>query len=176
MQLTTKRFITDSVSAFGENINQTVFANQSEKINAPEFIYWVVYGEYPEYRLPGRGTDHPEQMIEGITIDKAIPVTAIKELNEIKEIEPRSSCQGESKMRPTFLIIRMPKFNEKKIDVFCREMRRFDETYCNYDVGNQEQIRIGIAALLWPEKDRKAFEKWWLQLPDRIEDVLTHRI
>lgn len=143
------------------------------KINAPSFIYWVIYGEYPSGNMSGRTTQHPEKIVDGVGIDKAIPTQAIKDINKIEEIEPRSSCQGESETKPTFLIIRLPNKNEEKIKVFCENMRKYEGTFCNYDIGNQGQPRLGITTLLWPEKDEEAFKTWWEELPGRIEEALS---
>lgn len=155
-------------------LQERVSAGTPGKVNAPEFIYQIIYGELPSGGLRGRGAEHPERIINGVGIDKAIPTKPIKMLNRIDEIEVRSSCQGQDESRPTFLIIRLPESGESKIEQFCENMSSFPNTFCDYDVGNEGQYRIGIAALLWPEKDKAQFKEWWYQLPTKIEKSLSN--
>ena len=106
-------------------------------------------------------------------MDDEIPSKAIKRINSIPGLEPRSSCQGQDENHPTFLIFRLPEAGEKKIQRFCEELKgRMDNTYCDYDIGNKGAYRIGAAALLWPDKDRKKFRKWWTELAETLEDMM----
>lgn len=153
-------------------LQERVSASTPGKINAPEFIYQIIYGELPSGGLRGRGAEHPEKIVNGVGIDKAIPKKAIRQIDKISKIETRSSCQGESEIRPTFLIIRIPGATENQVKKFVDNMSSFQDIYCGYDIGNEGQIRIGIATLLWPEKDMKSFKRWWLELPEKIQRSL----
>jgi len=140
-------------------------------MNAPEFIYSILYGK--SINMRGRTVDHPEKIINGVGIDKAIPTKAINELNKIKEIESRSSCQGSNLEKPTFFIFRFKRNPSKNyIEQFCQKLK--DQGYhCGFDLGREGFYRIGVTGRLWYSGDnKKEFEKWWLELPNKIQQSL----
>ena len=153
-------------------LSERVQGDPFGKVNAPNFIYWIMYGKYPKPPLYGRGAAHPEKLIRGIGIDKNIPTRAITKIMDIPGVETRSSCEGESKIKPTFTIIRLSKKDEKGVQNFVAKMNKFSDIECGYDIGNEGKPRIGITTLLWPKKDIKLFTSWWNSLPNKIVECL----
>lgn len=153
-----------------EQSNERMDPSNPNKVNAPTFIYWVLYDKYPPRPLFGRGAAHKEKVINGVGIDKVIPSKAIKKLFKMKEIECRSSCQGSDENMPTFLIIRLRKNTKSNVKRFVSKINKYDDIKANYDVGNNGQYRIGITNHLWYSPDKKKeFVKWWLELPEKIK-------
>jgi len=139
--------------------------------NAPSFIYEILHGR-PMF-IRGRTVEHQTKNWKGISVDVHIPNAALDELNDIREIELRSSCEGSGIDRPTFLIFRFyePK-DEGEIRAFVKGMNAIDGIWCGADIGAMGRFRIGVTAPLWYEKDPEKFTSWWLELPKMIRIVL----
>lgn len=140
--------------------------------NAPEFAYYTLYDKKPKPgMLRGRTGNHPKKMINGVEIDKEIPTKAIKELNKIDEIETRSSCQGESDIRPSFIIFRPINQDEKFVKKFIKNLNKQKNIKAKYDIGRKEQkYRICVTWMTWAGKDNN--KEWWLNLPKKIKNSL----
>ncbi len=136
--------------------------------NAPTFIYEILHGKKPPTQLRGRTVTHKKKIIDGIEIDAGIPTSVIKKLNNIKEIEMRSSCQGESEERPSFIIFRL----NKNIDIkkFVKKLNNKKDIKAGFDLGNQGRYRIGVTWWTWYGK--KGNTEWWESLPKKIIDSL----
>lgn len=134
--------------------------------NAPEFIYRILYGKTsPKFR----GKINPElKDYKGIMIDKKLPLSIIDKLNKIKNVEIRSTCQGHSPDRPTYVILRLPGRDKEGVKKFVGCMNKQKDIKCSYGTGNQGQYRIGITWALYYEQDIKKFEAWWKDLPNKI--------
>jgi len=152
-----------------KTINESIDAKVSASLNAPEFANYCLTGEIT--RMRGRKL-HPEKIVDGIVIDKDIPTEAIKELNQIPEIEVRASCQGDQDS-PTFLIFRIvDKFDyfdyNKKVAECINAKLKVGK--CCIGFGRQGFIRICIAA------DRNElgakFNLWWKELPKIIKSCI----
>jgi len=52
------------------------------KVNARQFIYWVLHKKYPQGYMSGRTIDHKTKIINDIPIDEHIPTEAMKKINE----------------------------------------------------------------------------------------------
>jgi len=139
------------------------------KINAPTFAFMCLYGKKPSPPISGRESSHKQKLYRGIGIDKNIPTKALDNLNRIKEIELRSSCEGDSERHPTFVIFRTlnrdPKYTKKVVN----NINRFKDLKCCWDMGNEGLPRIIITAPLWYEKDPNLFDDWWMELTKKIK-------
>jgi hypothetical protein len=148
------------------------FGRGAGRKNAPSFIYEILYGR--EKFLYGRTDTHAQKMWRGIGVDEHIPTAALDALVAITAIEMRSSCEGSGPERPTFLIFRfLGEENLKKIQAFVEGMHAFPDVRCGADRGAMGLVRVGVTAPLWYEKDRAEFERWWLELPGKIQTVLA---
>ncbi|WP_319548965.1 hypothetical protein [Desulfogranum marinum] len=144
----------------------------SRKKNAPSFIYEILHGK--EKFLFGKGTPHRQKDWGGIPVDANIPTAALNEINSIQEIEIRSSCEGVDIWKPTFLIFRFrTAWDQEKIDAFVAGMNAFPDISCGAGIGNGGMYRVGITTALWYQKDRNLFTQWWLELPQKMQTVLT---
>ncbi len=143
-------------------------------LNAPEFIYSILHNTNSPPNIKGRTISHPEKIINSISIDKAIPNKAFKDLQLIKQIETRSSCQGsDSIIKPTFLIFRFKEDKpESYIKSFCEKLK--DINYLvGYNLGSEDKYRIGVTSALFYSSDNQAiFDQWWLDLPNRIRKII----
>ena len=144
---------------------------QKFKINAPTMAYKTLYGKDPEDFIRGREVSHSTYTYNNIQIDKNIPIKAIEELNKISDIETRSSCEGQDKRHPTFLIFRLMKdHTEKQIKDIVRKLNKYSDIKSSYDLGFGGKFRICITSNLWA--GLKDFKKWWLTLPMKIRKSL----
>lgn len=135
--------------------------------NAPTFIYKIAHDKNPDTFISGR-INHPKKYINGIDIDKYIPTNSIKKLNNIPEIEMRSSCQGESSDRPAFIIFRLV---DKNINLnrFIKNLNTFEDIKVGHGVGNGGFVRIGITNPdVYYGIDLNIYNKWWNELPIKI--------
>ena len=141
-----------------------------EKINAPSFIYKILYGRTKN--IPGR-IEHESKYWNGIMVDKYIPDLALNELSKIDEIEIRSSCQGESAERPTFLIFRTKFTEEHYVKSVVARLNRNKDLKAGWDYGQAGLPRIGVTTNLWYSlENQKLFVHWWLSLPKKIKRSL----
>lgn len=153
-------------------LTERIKGDPSGKINAPTFAFICLYDKNPSPPISGRESSHPQQLYKGIGIDKHIPTKALDALNNMKNIELRSSCEGESDRHPTFVIFRSlnrdPNYSKK----ICNNMNKFKGTKCCYDVGNEGLPRIVVTTRLWYKKDPKLFNIWWMSLASKIKKSL----
>lgn len=142
--------------------------------NAPTFIYSLLHPEEDKFirgRLEEKGKIKEYQ---GIEIDEAIPEEAFDRLFAIDAIEPRSSCQGHNKDRPTFFIFRPDDDRfEQNIDAFTQCLNQYEDIICGYDVGNAGRFRIGVTSgYFYTPEEQEKFTRWWNLLPERIVGCL----
>jgi hypothetical protein len=143
------------------------------KINAPSFIYKIVYGKDPDPWIRGRETNHPTKLYNGINIDQQIPTKALNQLNKIKDIEIRSSCQGENNRHLTFLIFRPKNQNEQYVKNLVSKLNNQENIIAGYDKGNDNHFRIGVTTkLYYSDSNRKEFLEWWVSLPKKIKECI----
>lgn len=138
------------------------------KVNAPMFIYKIAYGKYPDGFMPGR-TSHMQHDVDGIMVDVGIPEQVIKDLNSMPSIEMRASCQGESKIKPAFIVFR-PK-NKSKAEKIVEKLNKNKDLTAGYDVGNGGEIRIGVTNKAIYGQSKKT-DKWWEALPAKVKKAL----
>lgn len=158
------------ITLLNEYINY-LFETTQSNMNAPEFAYYTLYNKKPKPgQIRGRTGSHYKKKINGIEIDKRIPSKTIKELFKIKEIEMRSSCQGENEERPSYIIFRPINQDEKYVKKLVNNLNKQKEIKSNYDIGRQGKYRICVTWKTWSEKEGN--EKWWKELPNKIKNSL----
>lgn len=150
------------------NINKLVAYTVEQRdlqVNAPTFIYNIAYNKKPP-SLRGR-SNHKQKKFKDILVDKKIPTKSLKDLNKIKEIEMRASCQGDSYDKPTFIIFRPIDQDKDKIKKLVKNLNRFSNVKAGSDMGNDGKYRIGITSPdLWYNKEKiKMFNTFWEELP-----------
>ncbi len=152
--------------------------SSNRSLNAPEFIYSIINNTNNPSYIKGRTLSHPEKTINSISIDKAIPNKAFQDLQKIKQIETRSSCQGaDLTIKPTFLIFRFKQDkSESYIKSFCNKLKDIssDPPYLvGYNLGTENKYRIGVTSTIFYSPDNQAkFDQWWYELPNRIKKAL----
>ena len=148
---------------------------QQGRINAPTFIYSLLYPEDGKF-IRGRFEGNYEtKNYQGVEIDAVIPDKALDKIFSIKEIEPRSSCQGHDEDRTTFLIFRFKDEKiEKGIDVFVECMNKQKDITCGYDFGNEGKLRVGVTTNMYFTNEKKdEFEQWWNELSEKISGCIA---
>ena len=141
--------------------------NSPNKLNAPNFIYSILYGKTSNVR--GR-IDHEAKLINGVAIDAEIPTKSMVNLMRIKEIIPRSSCQGENKDRPTFFIFLPKNQNEEYIAELVNKLNLNNNVKAGYEVGNMGKFRVGVTWYTW--YGHKDFNMFWNSLPSMLLNAI----
>lgn len=150
--------------------------NNPNKINAPSFIYKILYGDDVDIR----GYDYTDNKVHvkynydnETQVDSEIPRQALDDLNSIKEIELRSSCQGYNEKRPTYLIFRPLNQKEEYVKKLVNNLKQQRNLKAGFDIGNNGHFRIGVTTNLYYSDDNKdKFQQWWLDLPKKIKKSL----
>jgi len=146
------------------------FLKSLERMNAPTFAYYTLYGKIPSPPISGREVSHPTKKINGIDIDKHIPDKSIKAIMGVPKLETRSSCEGKDKRHPTFLIIRLNDRKELSSKSFVDKMNKLDKIKCAYNIGQGGLPRICVTWFTW--NGHPDFKKWWEELPSKIKKSL----
>lgn len=140
------------------------------KKNAPTFAWETIHGKPFPGRRPGRAPGTVDREWNGIMVDELLKDEWLLALNNIKEIEMRSSCQGHPPKGewPSFVIFR---FNTK-IDhnKFIKAISDGRYTFCKIEVGQGGLPRCCVATPLFAKgPNHTLWEKWWSTLADRIK-------
>lgn len=138
-------------------------------LNAPSFIHWLITRN--EKKLQGVTEAHHQEKTVLIrtprpallTCDHAIPTEAMLKLNKAPHcdlIEIRSTCQGESVEKPSFLVFRIKdRFKEMNLHYqFCEYFRELADDFekknstmglkffVGLTAGTEGNYRIGVAS------------------------------
>jgi len=142
----------------------------NKKKNAPTFAWETVHGKEHPTGKKGYAPDTKERNWNGHMIDELLKDEWLQQLNGMKEIEMRASCQGHKPDGewPSFVIFRPVKnFN---LDRFISKIADGKYTFAAYDKGNKGQTRICVATPLYAKGPKhKLWEKWWATLTVRIK-------
>lgn len=144
-----------------------------QRVNAPQFIYKILYNDDPPF-MRGRTDEHSKVYYNDIPIDSDIPLDAVKKLNNIKGITITSSCEGSNEKKPTFVIFRSNNQNKDYVKKIVNNLNNYQDIKAGFDIGNAGMYRIGVTHPngLYYSKDKKLFEKWWKELPKKIQESL----
>lgn len=142
---------------------------------SPTFAYEVVYkkqvpGGWRRGRFPGK---YETKTWRGIEVDSHLEDKWLDDLNKIKIIEMRGSCEGHSKDWITYIAFRLdPKHDKDKLylDKVAKNLSKDKRTVCDWDIGTQERPRFVCAAKLW--YGEKEWESWWDTLASRIKKAV----
>ena len=110
--------------------------NEQRSINkkpSPTFAWELVYGKPMKGWRQGRYPfEHETKLWNGIEIDIHLNEKWLNELNSIREIEMRASCEGHSKDWVSFIAFRFKNKNKSKkyLNLFVDKMNMYDYTFC----------------------------------------------
>lgn len=142
---------------------------QQSKVNAPTFIYKILYNKLPNFFIRGR-TSHESKLINNIPIDKNIPTNIMKLLMTISEITMRSSCEGSDKDRPAYIIFRPINQEKDFVKILESNLNQQKDIKAKAEIGNGGLYRVGVTHFTWHgKKDNK---QWWKTLPEKIKTSL----
>lgn len=150
---------------------------------APTFAWELVHGKkYPGWR-PGRAPGGAEERLyKGYYVDKHIKDKWLSDINRIKNIEIRSSCEGhgppgEMKLDwSTYIGFRLdPSIESKsKANDVIKKLNRDKNTRAGWDIGMQKRPRIICAAPLYYKcAKHKEWLRWWDTLASRINKAVN---
>lgn len=142
---------------------------QKFKINAPTFIYKILYNKLPDFFIQGRIL-HKSKLINNISIDKNIPTNTMKLLMSISEIIMRSSCEGSNKDRPSYIIFRPINQEKKFVKLLEDNLNQQEDIKAKAEIGNGGLYRIGVTHFTW--HGNKNNKQWWKMLPKKIKRSL----
>ncbi len=147
----------------------------SKSANAPCVAYELVYGKKCPHKR-GKNPSHGQKLWNNFYVDENLDNKWLIDLNNIKEIEMRSSCEGHDKNWIAFVIFRLRnksiEKNKNKLQQIIINIESSDRlTKCAYDIGRQRRPRIIVAAPIWFKQP--LWEEWWSTLALRIKKSLT---
>jgi len=142
------------------------YINQNNKMNAPTFAYYTLYNKLPSPPISGREISHQSKLIKNIPLDSNIPEDAFLKIYNIRNIETRSSCEGQDKRHPTFLIIRLLNKSTESTELFVNTINKMKNIKSSFNIGMAGLPRICITWYTWFE--HKDYYKWWNDLPYKI--------
>lgn len=138
---------------------------------SPTFAYELVYKK----QIPGgwRGGRYPgnynSKLWNGISVDEHLEDKWLNDLNKIKSIEMRGSCEGHSKDWISYIAFRLnPKYDKNKayLSKVSQNLNKNKNVFCGWDVGTQGRPRFVCASKLW--YGQKGWEDWWISLAKKI--------
>lgn len=160
------------MKTINEFLQERLSSRAPGKINAPTFAYKCFYDKDPEPPISGRESSHKQKIYNGIGIDIHIPDKVLDDLNVIKQIELRSSCEGDSPRHLTFLIFRPSNRNKQTAAKMVAKLNKFKDIKACWDTGNEGVARIVITTNIWYKKNPRLFNMWWLGLPEKIKQSI----
>jgi hypothetical protein len=149
---------------------------------APTFAWELIHGkEYPGWRS-GRAPDAEEKLYKGYYVDKHLKDKWLHDINRIKNVEIRSSCEGhgppgEMKLDwPTYVGFRLASIIETidKVKRVVKELNRDKNTRAGWDIGMAKRPRIICAAPLYYKcAKHNEWVRWWDTLASRINKAVN---
>jgi len=145
----------------------------SDRVPSPVAAFELIYGKKAPSGMRGMYPGKSEHKTwNGISIDAHIEDKWLNDLNKIKQIEMRASCEGHDSQWLTFLVFRvMPdKDNDKDyLDKIKKSLNK-GTTKCDYKIGQQGRPRFIVAAKLW--YGQPGWEKFWSTIASRIKQAV----
>jgi len=160
------------LESYLKNIQEKkVFTKNS---NAPCAAYETVYEKKCPNRR-GKNPDHKQKLWNGMNVDINLKDKWLKDLNNIKGIEIRSSCEGHDKEWVAFVIFRFLESsisnNKTLVERVVSNIEASDKiTKCSGHIGSGGKMRFIVAAPTW--YGHKDWEQWWNSLSTRIKNSL----
>ena len=144
--------------------------------NAPTVAYETAYGKKAPFLTGRYFGDHESRLWRGISVDEHLQNKWLNDLSDIKDIEMRSSCEGHTPERVTFIIFRLTdskKSTDKKyLDTLIKNLEKSDKlTKASWSTGRGEKrTRIVVTAILW--YGQPGWKEWWNSLAKRVKRCL----
>lgn len=142
------------------------------ELNSPSLAHLAVFGKKPDEFIRGRA-GHPTKKWNGIDVDEHLKDKWLNELNGIKGIELRASCEGhyeDDVLRPTYLVFRLMPANDDKAGRVAKILSLEDGVYSIADKGSEGRPRIIAAAK--PAYGSSGWEKFWSTLAGKIKNAV----
>lgn len=158
------------------------FRNRSSlsgRENSPQFAYRIIYNKINKI-LPGILYNSFRKLVildnsQHIYVDENLKDSWIKRLNNIKNIEIRSTCEGHDSKYISHIIFRPNIQNIEYIENKVKLLNSLPETKSKYDIGNGGLYRIGIATKNWFRKNanNSKWEQWWDNSVKSLEQIFN---
>jgi len=145
--------------------------------NAPKFAYSILYNRIDPL-FTGKLYFSPKKLVEldnneKIYVDEHLKDIWIRRLNNIKNIEIRSTCQGHDSKYITHIILRPKNQNLEYIQNKVSLLKKFPDTKCKESIGNGGLFRIGIVTKNWYRDgaDNSKWNHWWENIVKYLETI-----
>jgi hypothetical protein len=145
---------------------------------SPTFAWELVNKrKYPGWRR-GRYPGKVEEKIwNGMGVDIHLENKWLNDLNKIKNVEIRGSCEGHDKEWVTYISFRVsPKYdkNESFLNKVCNNLNKHKFTVSGWDIGTQDRPRFVVASPLYYGCDKQyEWENWWNNIAKRIDKAVN---
>jgi len=141
-----------------------------DRVPSPVAAHEVVYGKKAPSNMRGMYPGQTEHKTwNGISIDAHLKDEWLDDLNKIKQIELRASCEGHDKQWISFIAFRvMP--NKDNDTVYLDKIKKYlnqANTKCTYNIGQQGRPRFIVASKTW--YGDKNWKPWWSTLAVRVK-------
>lgn len=145
----------------------------SDRKPSPVAAFELVYGKKPPSNMRGMYPGKSEHKNwNGISIDSHIEDKWLNDLNKIKQIEMRASCEGHEKQWVTFIAFRVMPNKDKDIKYLdnIKSILNQGVIKCGYEIGQQGRPRFIVTAKLW--YGQPGWEKFWSTLATRVQQAV----
>jgi hypothetical protein len=130
----------------------------------------LIYGKLPpgnrSGKYPGK---HDIKKWNNIPVDAHIEDKWLDDLNSIKTIEMRASCEGHNKDWVTYIAFRIDPKHDKDGIYHSKiiEQLKKDGLIAGFYSGNKDRVRFVVAAKLW--YGQPGWKEWWSGLSSKIK-------
>lgn len=161
----------DILYGFIDELIKSAAISDVEK-NSPMIAWELVHGKKMKSWRPGRTPLAQEKLWKGIAVDKHLKNTWLENLNSIKNIEIRATCEGHGKDWPTYVAFRVSPKLQKKSDKIAK-LLTVGSTKAKAVTGRIGQDRIIVATKKYYKSP--GWSKWWETLPNKIDLIVNRK-
>ncbi len=141
-----------------------------DRVPSPVAAFELIYGKKAPSGMRGMYPGKSEHKTwNGISIDAHIEDKWLNDLNNIKQIEMRASCEGHDKQWVTFIVFRVMPNKDNDIKYLDKIKKSLNQgvTKCDYKIGQQGRPRFIVTTKLW--YGQPGWGKWWTTLATRVK-------
>lgn len=156
----------------GQNDGQGM-RGSSDRKPSPVAAYELVYGTSAPMGMRGQYPGQIEYKTwNGMNVDIHLEDKWLNDLNSIKEIEMRASCEGHDKQWISFIVFRVMPNKDSDTEYLDKIQSTLNQgiTKCGYQAGQQGRPRFVVAVKLW--YGQPGWEKWWSTLAYRVKGAV----
>lgn len=147
--------------------------NKSRRVPSPVAAYEIMYNKPAPSGMTGQyPNDHKTKNWNGMNIDGHLRDKWINELNSIKQIEVRATCEGHNEQWLSYVAFRVLP-NKESDSKYLEKIKKFLNvgiTKCDYQLGQQGRPRFIVVGKTWYK--HSAWKLWWSTISKRIQEAV----